>query len=41
MANLGRNHNMTIGACDFGTFNGFIDMFEKNGIIFRERERGV
>lgn len=41
MANLGRNHNMTIGACDFTTFNGFIDMFEKNGIIFRERERSV
>lgn len=28
---------MTIGACDFATFNGFIDMFEKNGIIFRGR----
>lgn len=29
------NHNMTIKGCDFNTFNQFVDMFEKNEIIFR------
>ena len=34
MVQLGKNHNQTVGACDYGTFNQFIDMFEKNEIIF-------
>ena len=32
---MGPNHNYSIPACDFNTFNQFIDMFEKNEIIFR------